>query len=194
MRQRLRWLLCGLLLLAAPLRADPLPTIVLVAKPGLADPNFRETVVLVARTENAETLGVILNRPSELKLADLWQGSAGTDGYKDRVFFGGPVLNRVLVALFRSPTPPQAPAFEVLNHVYLSMHPGNLERLLAQNAATYRLYAGFSGWAPRQLESEIEREGWYVVPAREDLLFRKETAGMWRELVEQAAGARAQLY
>ena len=189
-----RFLLCGLLLLATPLRADPLPAIVLVAKPGLLDPNFRETVVLVARTEGAQTLGVILNRPTELKLADLWQGNASADGYTDRVFFGGPVLNRTLVALFRSPTPPGAPAFEVLSHVYLSMHPDNLEHLLAQKTATYRLYAGFSGWAPRQLEGEIEREGWYVLPAREDMLFRKDTAGMWLELVEQANGARAQLY
>ena len=189
-----RFLLCGLLLAAAPLRADPLPSIVLVAKPGMQDPNFRETVVLVTRTQGAQTLGVILNRPTDLKLGELWQGHASTGNYKDPVFFGGPVLNRTLVAVFRSPTPPQAPAFEVLSHVYLSMHPDNLEQLLAQSAASYRLYAGFSGWAPRQLEAEIEREGWYVVPVRDDLLFRKNTAGLWLELVEQANGARAQLY
>jgi putative transcriptional regulator len=191
-----RFVWCSLVLfaLALPAHADPQPAIVLVAKPGLRDPNFRETVVLVLRTPGAQTLGVILNRPTDLKLAQLWQGQASADSYKDPVFFGGPVLNRTLVALFRSATPPPAPAFEVLEHVYLSMHPDNLERLLAQNAQAYRLYAGFSGWAPTQLEAEIEREGWYVVPAREDLLFRKNTAGLWLELVEQATGARAQLY
>ena len=191
-----RFALCGLLLLAPalPAHAGPQPAIVLVAKPGLLDPNFRETVVLVVRTPGAQTLGVILNRPTDLKLETLWQGKTSAEGYRDRVFFGGPVLNRTLVALFRSATPPSAPAFEVLEHVYFSMHPDNLERLLSQNAQAYRLYAGFSGWAPSQLEDEIEREGWYVVPAREDLLFRKNTAGMWLELVEQATGARAQLY
>ena len=71
----LLWSGLALLALALPASADPLPAIVLVAKPGLLDPNFRETVVLVARTQDAETLGVILNRPTDLKLADLWQAT-----------------------------------------------------------------------------------------------------------------------
>lgn len=186
------WFSLGLLLVSASTAADPLPALLLVAKPGLLDPNFRETVVLVARTPEAQTIGVILNRPTDLKLAELWHGHADAGSYEDPVFFGGPVLNRTLVVLFRSPTPPAAPAFEVLKDVYLGMHPDNLEHLLAAGAGGYRLFAGFSGWAPRQLEAEIEREGWYVVPAREELLFRKDTAGLWLELVEQARGARAQ--
>lgn len=165
--------------------------VVLIAKPGLADPNFRETVVLVTRTPDAQAVGVILNRPTELRLADLWRGSANAANYADAVFFGGPVMRRTVVALFRAPAPPVAPAFPVLKDVYLSMHPGNVEPLLASRGRGYRLYAGFSGWAPRQLEAELERDGWYVVAAREDLLFRDSTAGMWRELVDKASRSRA---
>jgi putative transcriptional regulator len=73
------------------------------------------------------------------------------------------------------------------------MHPGNLEPLIArQSGATsgrMRLYAGFSGWAPRQLEAEVDRGTWYSVRATEELLFRKDTSGMWQELVEKARGA-----
>ncbi len=165
--------------------------VLLVAKPGLADPNFSETVVLVTRTPDAQTVGVILNRPTELKLSELWRGSANTANYSDAVFFGGPVMRRTVIAVFRSPEPPAAPAFPVLKDVYLSMHPGNIEPLLASRGRAYRLYAGFSGWAPRQLESELERDGWYVVAAREELLFRKDTASLWQELVDQVSGARA---
>ena len=149
--------------------------------------------MLVTRTPDAQTVGVILNRPTELRLSELWRESANTANYSDAVFFGGPVMRRTVIAVFRSPAPPVAPAFPVLKDVYLSMHPGNIEPLLASRGRAYRLYAGFSGWAPRQLEGEIERAGWYVLPAREELLFRKSTAGMWEELVDQVSGARASL-
>ena len=51
---------------------------------------------------------------------------------------------------------------------------------------------GFSGWAPGQLDSEMQREGWYVLPASEEIVFRAETSGMWGELVEKARGGRAE--
>jgi putative transcriptional regulator len=180
--------LCRTLLLAAVVlaaHADPLPSLLLVAKPGLLDPNFRETVVLVTRTADAQTVGVILNRPTDVKLSELSRSPAAAM-YKEPLFFGGPVMARTLVGVFHSSTPPAAPAFEVAKDVYLSMHPGNIEPLIAGNRAAFRLYAGFSGWAPSQLESELERDGWYVLPVREDVLFRTNTDGLWRELIEQA--------
>jgi len=155
--------------------------LLLVAKPDLLDPNFRETVVLVAQAPDYSTVGVILNRPTPVK--DKRSGAP--------VYRGGPVLPQTLVALFRSDTAPEAPAFHVLKRVYLSMHPDNIERLLERPSGRFRLFAGFSGWAPRQLEAEIRAGGWYVLPATEDLLFRKDTASMWRELLERARGARA---
>jgi putative AlgH/UPF0301 family transcriptional regulator len=78
----------------------------------------------------------------------------------------------------------------VLKGLYLTMHPAAIEPLLAQPGQRVRLYAGFSGWAPRQLESEMERDSWYVLPATEELVFRKDTSGMWRELLEKALGKR----
>ena len=171
-----------LVFLASAARAEPPNAIVLVAKPGLADPNFSETVVLVTRTPDSQTVGVILNRPTERR----------HEKTKERVYFGGPVLPKTIVALYRSDEPPAASAFHVLKHVYLTMHPGNIEALLARARGPYRLYAGFSGWAPGQLESEMAREGWYVLAPSEELVFRKDTAGMWNELIAKARGTHAQ--
>ena len=81
---------------------------------------------------------------------------------------------------------PAAAAFHVLKNVYLTMHGDNLKLLLATPGAQYRLFAGFSGWAPRQLESEFMRDGWYVLPADEAMVFRKDADGLWEELVERA--------
>ena len=183
-----RWLLL-LAWFAAPVLAQP-NGILLVAKPGMSDPNFSETVVLVARTDDAATVGVILNRPSVRRLVDIAPTWPGAEDFNEPLYDGGPVMRQVLVAVFVSEETPRGPAFRVLQNLYLTMHPANLEPLIAQPGARMRLYAGFSGWAPRQLEAEMQSGAWYVLRATEDVIFRKETAGMWRELIERAKGAR----
>lgn len=160
--------------------------ILLVAKPELSDPNFRRTVVLVTRSEDAQTIGVIINRPIKAKLSELLPANPDAVNYREPVFFGGPVMRQVLIAVFRSETPPPAPAFQARRGLYLSMHPGNLKALLATPDAQYRLYAGFSSWAPRQLEAELARDGWYVLPADADVVFRKNMEGVWEELLQRA--------
>jgi len=97
-------------------------------------------------------------------------------------------MPEVLVALFRAEQAPSA-AFPVLKGVYLSMHPENIQQPSAQR----RLFAGFSGWRPSQLQEEMARDAWYVLPATEELVFRSDTAGMWRELVEKVRGARTRM-
>jgi putative transcriptional regulator len=143
-------------------------------------------VVLVTQTEDASTVGVIVNRPTTLKLSQFLSQEFQTGNYREPIFFGGPVMQQVLVTVFRSEAAPAAAAFHVLKDVYLTMHPDNIAGLLANPAARYRVYAGFSGWAPRQLESEFMRDGWYVLPADEALLFRESTDGLWEELLERA--------
>ena len=152
--------------------------LLLVAKPDLVDPNFRESVVLVTQTDDGSTVGVILNRPTAAKHPQTGE----------TLYSGGPVMREVTVALFRAEQAPQAPAFPVLKGIYLTMHPQNIEPLVVQRGGNYRLYRGFSGWAPGQLDSEMQREGWYLLPANAELLFRKDTAGMWQELVRKARG------
>jgi putative transcriptional regulator len=176
------WMLI-LFFMAATAGAQPAANgILLIAKPELEDPNFSRSVVLVTQAESGETVGVILNRPTQR-----------TEPRTGAVLYsGGPVMREVTVAVFRSPQPPAAAAFRVLRNVYLSMHPANLARLLEGDARDYRLYSGFSGWAPRQLEAEMLRDGWYVLPATEELVFRAETAGMWEELAERARGGRTE--
>jgi len=169
----------AVLLLALPAagqQGDRPNAVLLIAKPELRDPNFRQAVVLVTQSEDGSTVGVILNRPTRAK--DEKSG--------EPIFFGGPVMIQAKVALFRTESVPQGPAFPVLKGIYLSMHPVILEPLLAGPRGNYRLYAGFSGWAPRQLESEMERDDWHVLPASEELIFRRNTDGLWRELLERA--------
>ena len=188
--------LAGGLALAATLAVQaqapgPANGLFLVAKPGLADPNFSRTVVLVTQAEDASTVGVIINRPSKMLLSQFHGGALPTENYKEPVYFSGPVMRHALLAVFRAEEPPKAAAFHVLKGLYLTLHEANVTALLSDAKARYRLYAGFSGWAPRQLESEFQREGWYVLPADEATVFRKDMNGLWEELVAKASGPRA---
>jgi len=164
--------------------------ILLVAKPGMTDPNFRETVVAVTRTADASTIGVILNRPSGKRLADLMPQWRGAGRFRQPLYAGGPVMQQVVIAMFAASSAPKEAAFAVLPGIYLSMHPRNIEALLSSPPERVRLFAGFSGWAPQQLESEMLTGSWYAVRATEAILFRKDTASLWRELVDQASSAR----
>ena len=153
--------------------------LLLVAKPSLVDRNFTRSVVLVTQAPDYSTVGVILNRPTSVR----YQGKP--------IWAGGPVMRQVVVALFRSEQAPENAAFHVLKNVYLSMHPQIVDALIADGKARYRLYSGFSGWAPRQLESEFGRDGWYVLPADEATIFREDMGGLWEELLARAAKPKA---
>jgi putative transcriptional regulator len=165
-------------LVSLMLAAEPANGVLLVAKPSLVDPNFRETVVLVTQTADASTVGVILNRPTSMK----------HDKTGETLHFGGPVMREVMVALWRSERAPEAAAFHVLKGVYLTMHPRNIDALEMEAQTSYRLFMGFAGWAPGQLESELARDDWFVLPASAEVIFRKNTSGMWEELVRKARG------
>jgi putative transcriptional regulator len=173
--------------------AQPLPPangLLLLAKPGLLDPNFSRTVVLVTQTDDASTVGVILNRPLREPLARFLPEEPAAANYPGRVFFGGPVMRQAIVALFSSDTPPRAPAFHVLRGVWLTMHAENIRAVLADPDRRHRFFAGFSGWAPRQLESEFARDGWFVLRADPHTVFRSNTEGMWEELLRKATAPK----
>ena len=166
---------------AAAQQQDPPNGVLLVARSGLDDVNFSQSVVLVSQTRDGQTVGVILNRPTRRK-----HPASG-----ETLYFGGPVMSEVTVALFRSRQPPPASAFHVLRDVYLTMHPANIDALLSRTGEGHRLFAGFAGWAPGQLEAEVARGDWVMLPASEELVFRESTAGMWLELWQKSHGKRA---
>jgi putative transcriptional regulator len=186
------WLLAVLAVAPAALaQQDDTPNgVFLVARRGMLDPNFSETVVLVTQAEDASTVGVIINRPTTLQLPQFLPGDRAAGNYRGAIYFGGPVMRQAIVALFRADAPPAAPAFHVLKDLYLTMHADNIRALLADGGRPYRLYAGFAAWVPRQLEGEFERDGWHVVPADAGTVFRDDLDGLWQDLVQRAEKRR----
>jgi putative transcriptional regulator len=168
--------------------------IFLVASAELRDPNFRETVVLVTQPREGGPWGVIINRPLEHRLSEIFTDIETLKDRKDVLFFGGPVARDGLVFLVRSAeTPPRAVA--VLRDVWFIGDVEWIEGLLQRPEPTrgLRVYAGYSGWAPGQLQAEIERGGWHVLPADAAMVFEADPARVWPELIKRAAATRTRL-
>ncbi len=168
----------------------PSGTFFLVARPGMLDPNFRETVVLVTENERAQVTGVIVNRPTDRSLAELLP-SERFKSFTDPIFFGGPVELQGLFAVFRADKLP-GEAVAMLPGLYLALHPNTIDQLLGSPPEKIRFFAGYSGWAPGQLRGELDRGDWLVVDAEADTVFLKDTSRLWRDLVRRASGVRVE--
>jgi len=162
----------------------------LVASPSLNDPNFRQTVVLVLEHGPEGTLGVILNRATDVLLSEALPGVRALKGTTHRLFAGGPVQPNIVLLLSRlkEPQPDMRPVFD---SVYVGGNPDVLERLLRQAgpAARFRAFAGYAGWAPGQLGFEMLQGSWAVLPP-EDNLFEKDPASLWPDSIAQLQAPR----
>jgi len=167
--------------------------VLLVARPELTDPNFVETVVLVTRHTHGGAVGVILNRPTAVTLAEALPSLERLRGGPDTVFHGGPVARTTLVFAFRSATAPPM-ALHVLADVYLSLDADLLRRMLAgARPDALRVFAGYAGWSPGQLEAEIHRGSWHVLDADPETIFEMDPRTMWRTLLRRATSRSAQV-
>ena len=158
--------------------------ILLVAAPELSDPNFRHSVVLVSGHRGvAGPIGVIINRPTTVTLAQALPDVKALSGLDDKVYFGGPVSTQALFYVFRSPTKPDD-AIEVAPGVYLDWGGERLKELLARDKPTegLRVYAGHSAWAPGQLEAEVARGSWKAARPEERIIFNAKPETLWSEL------------
>jgi putative transcriptional regulator len=170
--------------------AQDLPkTFFLVARPGMPDPNFRETVVLATENERSQVVGVIINRPTTRSLAELLPGDR-FKRFTDPLYFGGPVEPGGVFAVFRGERPP-GETIGVLPGVHLALHPDTVYSLTGSPPADIRFFAGYSGWAPDQLRGEIERGDWFIAEADADAVFRKDTSALWQDMVRRASAVRA---
>jgi putative transcriptional regulator len=159
-------------------------TLFLVAKPGLPDPNFRESVVLVTQNESGETAGVIINRPTHRSLASILPGERFRR-FTEPVFFGGPVMSQGIFAVYRAEKR-AGDSLTLLPGVYLSLQAATLDELIQKPPPRIRFYSGLCGWAPGQLQAEIGRGDWFVLDADADTVFTSDTTGLWSRLLRLA--------
>jgi len=163
---------------------------VLVAKPHLLDPNFRETVVVVAEAPSGAAIGVIINRPGTKSLADILPGNSVLEKFTEPLFFGGPVEPVGLYVLFRAEEPP-GDALRISSDLWLALDPATVEQLMKKPPKELRFFNGYAGWAPGQLANELARGDWWVIEADPDVAFRADPRTLWEELARRARAVTA---
>lgn len=165
----------------------------LVAAPPLQDPNFDRSVVLVLDHGDDGSVGVVLNRPAATPLAEVAPGWAPLAAVPAVLFVGGPVARDAAIALARAPAPGTGALGEIPGWVAVLDGVGSLDIGLDPAAAgppvdALRVFAGYAGWSPGQLDGEIAAAGWFVVAAEPDDVFDPEPATLWRRVLRRQRG------
>ena len=170
---------------------DSLRGQLLVAGPRLDDPNFRRTVVLIGEHGDDGAMGVVLNRPTTVTVADAVPPLAELADDDDVVHLGGPVQPQAVVVLadFLEPAEDDDLVIETVGFL-----PGDIEDAAdVSPVRALRVFAGYAGWSPGQLEEELEEGSWLVLPALASDVFGGEPDRLWSEVLRRQGGALAVL-
>jgi putative transcriptional regulator len=155
---------------------------VLVATNTLNDSSYRRTVILALPADGGHHVGIVLNRPSRRTLAELFPEHEPSKKVAEPVFFGGPMQQRAIFALLRSEQSPGPGTRRIMEGLYLAMTETSVDRIIEKWPQQARFYVGDVVWRPGELREELGDSYWHVMNADPDLVFRKDTKGLWDEL------------
>jgi putative transcriptional regulator len=157
----------------------------LLAGGALFDPNFRRTVVLVGEHNDEGALGVVLNRPTAVSIQEAVPPLASIVTPDDRLFLGGPVQPQSPVVLAQFEHPDLA---DLLVFGSIGFMTGEALPQPGDGIRRARVFAGYSGWGPGQLEAEIEGDSWILEPALDDDVFTARPDDLWSMVLRRKGG------
>lgn len=176
----------------------------LVAMPGLTDPNFSHTVILLLEHSTEGTVGVVLNRPSEVKLEHVLPTWAPLATGSDVFHLGGPCQTDTALCLARGQLPDSPTDLDARAELAgLGLRPTGSGIYLADldvepdpaggRISDIRVFAGYAGWSPGQLDDEIADGAWLCVPADPRDVFAAVPDRLWRSVLSRQDGPLAVL-
>jgi putative transcriptional regulator len=166
----------------------------LAATPQLGDPNFRRTVVLIVEDDLEEgTLGVVLNRPTEVPLDQVLEAWTGLATGPPVVFRGGPISPNSALALALVPGADEPVGWRSLDGTPVMSRLGLVDlgappELLAGGITSMRVFAGYAGWGAGQLRDEIDEGAWYVLPGDPADAFAADPEHLWQTVLRRQGG------
>jgi len=176
---------------SAPALAQDEDAMFLVAHPAFRDLDYRQTVLIAAPAPNGGHVGVILNRPTRRSLGSLFPEHEPSKKVVDPVFYGGPFSRGALVALVRSDAAPGNGSVALMKNLYMAFRANTIDSIIESTPNDARYYVGYVGWRPGELKAEIDRGLWSVLSPDPDIIFRKDTEGLWEEMLQQTRRIRA---
>jgi putative transcriptional regulator len=166
----------------------------LAATPQLGDPNFRRTVVLIVEDDLDEgTLGVILNRPTEVPLDQVLEPWTPLASGPPVVFRGGPISPNSALALALAHGSDEPVGWRSLDGTPMMSRIGLVDlgappELLADGITSMRVFAGYAGWGAGQLREEIDEGAWYVLPGDPADAFAADPERLWQQVLRRQGG------
>ena len=166
---------------------QPGPGVLLVAGTQIGDPRFMESVILLLSAGPGGSMGLIINKPTATKVSSGFGGIGSISRGGNRLFYGGPVGGHELLMLRRADRAP-ADWAAVVDRVFVTnSRMAMMDALMtARTDEAVRVYAGYAGWGAGQLEREIRRGDWYLLPADAALIFRRDMTKLWPELFRKS--------
>ena len=179
----LTWLLAIASLLPAAVEADSRPASgkLLVATAEVQGELFANTVVLLLHYDETGAFGLVVNRPTDVQPVEVLGDDDAIGDYLGTLFWGGPVHMDSLRALQLTDSP-HGEAEKIIESVYLVSYEAALEEG-PSDTSRLRLFIGYAGWAPGQLDSEMARGSWRILPASSELVFDEEPRTLWNRLI-----------
>ena len=166
---------------AAP-ALEPARGRMLVASPALRDPNFHKTVILLLDYSDQGAIGLIVNRPGRLPASEVLPEFEELGSYRGRLYFGGPVALHAMLLLLRG-ADEDWDTDNVIGDVHVSADPEVLHEAAGHlDDKSLRIYAGYAGWAPGQLDHEIAAGSWHVINAHDEHVFTTQPEKLWKQL------------
>lgn len=160
----------------------------LVARRDMTDPRFSETVILLIEYGVNGAMGLVINQPTGVRLSILLPDIKGLKQRDDTAYLGGPVNENQVFLLIRSRIQPKD-SLHVFEDIYVSASLSELQQLIegAKTGEKFHAYAGYTGWAPGQLDLEVLRGDWYVLPADSQSVFETKPSDIWPDLIQRAS-------
>ena len=160
--------------------------VILIAKKSMTDPNFAKTVLLITEYDDTGTLGLVLNRPLEKLAVEILPQLKELELDSLNLYLGGPVRMNSLRLLVQTGLD-LGEDYQVIDNVFQITDLQGVQQLLQQEMGQFhlRLYAGYAGWYPGQLERELLRGDWHLSRVDAAMIFTDDPASLWERLTDQ---------
>jgi putative transcriptional regulator len=166
---------------------------ILITPRDSPDPHFSNSVIVLASYDASGALGLMLHYRSDLPIQKALKGIAGAEKRTDPVYIGGPVELPVVLALLRTGAAPTG-AKLVAGNLYLMTSRQSIGAAISERPAKdLRVFIGYSGWGPGQLQREVQRKGWYIFDYDESLVFDEHPETLWERLIAKTGRSIALL-
>ena len=159
--------------------------VILVATDDVEDPIYSNAVLIVKPASQGMHVGIILNKPTPFSLATLFPEHSPSKNVQENVYFGGPMTSTAVAAVT-----PHTPAgdkgiIEFNKELYMVLQSETIDTIIETTPNEARYYVGNVIWQPGELASELKRGFWHVMPVSKDIVFRKNTRGLWKALKDE---------